>query len=285
VEYHLFGSPGLETEPRKLLKNVKAINDLKLRLDYGLVNNQNISEYAYGSTLSTIATGLSGNSQITSTTGNPDIKWETTKTYNVGLDVAMLNWRIRFTVDAYIRKIDHLLLSLNLPSYSGTFPSGGYSPGAVQAPYINIGAMSNKGFEFTLATQNIKSRNFNWNSNIIFSRNINRVDALIDGTPAIYGQVTKTVVGRSIGEFYGYQVLGIYKNAADFTKYPALSQNGGGSIPIAPGTGGVWVGDVIFKDINGDGIIDAKDQTFLGSPSYLSSSMGSIIASTIKIST
>jgi TonB-linked SusC/RagA family outer membrane protein len=247
-------------------KNVKAINDLKLRLDYGLVNNQNISEYAYGSTLSTIATGLSGNSQITSTTGNPDIKWETTKTYNVGLDVAMLNWRIRFTVDAYIRKIDHLLLSLNLPSYSGTFPSGGYSPGAVQAPYINIGAMSNKGFEFTLATQNIKSRNFNWNSNIIFSRNINRVDALIDGTPAIYGQVTKTVVGRSIGEFYGYQVLGIYKNAADFAKYPALSQNGGGSIPIAPGTGGVWVGDVIFKDINGDGIIDAKDQTFLGSP-------------------
>jgi hypothetical protein len=73
-------------------------------------------------------------------------------------------------------------------------------------------------------------------------------------------------VGRSIGEFYGYQVLGIYKNAADFTKYPALPQNGSGPIPITPGSGGVWVGDVIFKDINGDGKIDANDQTFLGSP-------------------
>lgn len=248
------------------LKGVKAIKDLKLRVGYGLVNNQNIAEYAYGSTLSTIATGLSGNSQITSTTGNPDIKWETTRSYNVGLDASVLNGRIGFSVDAYYRKTNNLLLSLTMPYYSGTFASGGYSPGAVQAPYVNIGAVSNQGFEFTLSTQNVKSRNFNWTSNITFSRNVNKVLTLVDGTPAINGSVTKTVVGRSIGEFYGYQVLGIYKNAADFTKYPALSQNGGGSIPITPGSGGVWVGDVIFKDINGDGIIDARDQTFLGSP-------------------
>ncbi|WPU98419.1 TonB-dependent receptor [Mucilaginibacter sp. cycad4] len=248
------------------LKGVKAINDLKLRLSYGLVNNQNIAEYAYGSTLNTISTGLSGNSQITTTTGNPDIKWETTKSYNVGLDVTVLNGRISFSADAYDRKTNNLLLSLTMPYYSGTFPSGGYSPGAIQAPYVNIGAVGNKGFEFSLSTQNIKSRNFNWNSNITFSRNINKVIQLVEGTPAIYGSVTKTVVGRSIGEFYGYQVLGIYKNAADFAKYPALSQIGGSSIPITPGTGGVWVGDVIFKDINGDGKIDASDQTFLGSP-------------------
>lgn len=248
------------------LKNIKAINDLKLRLGYGLVNNQNIAEYAYGSTLSTIPTGLSGNSQITTTTGNPDIKWETTKSYNVGLDATVLNGRISLSADAYYRKTNNLLLSLTMPYYSGTFPSGGYSPGAVQAPYVNIGAVSNKGFEFTLSTQNIKSKDFNWNSNITFTRNINKVLQLVDGTPAINGQVTKTIVGRSIGEFYGYQALGIYKNAADFTKYPALPQNGSGPIPITPGTGGVWVGDVIFKDINGDGKIDANDQTFLGSP-------------------
>lgn len=248
------------------LKSVKAINDLKLRLGYGLVNNQNIAEYAYGSTLSTIPTGLSGNSQITTTTGNPDIKWETTKSYNVGLDATVLNGRISLSADAYYRKTNNLLLSLTMPYYSGTFPSGGYSPGAVQAPYVNIGAVSNKGFEFTLSTQNIKSKDFNWNSNITFTRNINKVLQLVDGTPAINGQETKTIVGRSIGEFYGYQALGIYKNAADFTKYPALPQNGSGPIPITPGTGGVWVGDVIFKDINGDGKIDANDQTFLGSP-------------------
>jgi TonB-dependent starch-binding outer membrane protein SusC len=248
------------------LKGVRAINDLKLRVGYGLVNNQNIAEYAYGSTLSTIPTGLSGNSQITSTTGNPDIKWETTRSYNVGLDASVLSGRIGFSVDAYYRKTNNLLLSLTMPYYSGTFASGGFSPGAVQAPYVNIGAVGNRGFEFTLSTQNVKSKDFNWNTNINFSRNVNKVLALVDGTPAINGSVTKTVVGRSIGEFYGYQVLGIYKNAADFTKYPALSQNGGGSIPITPGSGGVWVGDVIFKDINGDGIINASDQTFLGSP-------------------
>ncbi|GAA4327136.1 TonB-dependent receptor [Mucilaginibacter gynuensis] len=260
------GALAWKVNHESFLKDVKAINDLKLRVGYGLVNNQNIAEYAYGSTLNTIATGLSGNSQITTTTGNPDIKWETTKSYNGGLDATILKGRISFSVDAYYRKTDNLLLSLTLPYYSGTFPNGGYSPGAVQAPYVNIGAVSNKGFEFTLSTQNVKSNSFNWNTNITLSRNINKVLNLVDGTPAIYGSVTKTVVGRSIGEFYGYQVLGIYKDAADFSKYPALPQNGSGAIPITPGSGGVWVGDVIFKDLNSDGKIDASDQTYLGSP-------------------
>ncbi|SDD36265.1 TonB-linked outer membrane protein, SusC/RagA family [Mucilaginibacter pineti] len=248
------------------LKDSKLINDLKLRLGYGLVNNQNIAEYAYGSTLNTVATGLSGNSQLTATTGNPDIKWETTKSYNIGIDVSILNRRIELTADAYYRKTSNLLLSLTEPLYSGTFAAGGYSPGAIQAPFVNIGSVSNKGFEFALSTLNVKSKDFNWRTNLTFSQNKNKVLALATGTPAIYGQVSKTVVGRSIGDFYGYQVLGIYKNAADFTKYPALPQNGSGPIPITNGSGGVWVGDVIFKDLNHDGKIDANDQTFLGSP-------------------
>lgn len=248
------------------LKDIKAINDLKLRLGYGLVNNQNIAEYAYGSTLNTVATGLSGNAQLTSTTGNPDIKWETTKSYNVGLDATVLNSRIRFSADAYYRKTSNLLLSLTEPFYSGTFPSGGYSPGAVQSPFVNIGSVSNKGFEFSLTTENIRSKSFNWSTTLTLSRNKNTILALAPGTPAIYGTVTKTIVGRSIGDFYGYQAIGIYKNAADFVKYPARPQNGSGPIPITNGSGGVWVGDVIFKDLNNDGKIDANDQTFLGSP-------------------
>ncbi|MDP9079584.1 MAG: TonB-dependent receptor [Bacteroidota bacterium] len=253
------------------LKNVKVINDLKLRVSYGLVNNQNISEYAYGSTLTTVATGLAGNSQLTATLGNPNIKWETTKELNLGLDFSILNNRIVFTGDVYSRKTNNLLLSLTEPYYSGTYASGGYSPGAILAPYVNIGAVSNKGVEFSIATTNIQSKNFNWKTNLIFSHNQNKILALNPGTPAIYGSIgsnvyTKTVVGGSIGEFYGYQTLGIYKNAADFAKYPALMQNGGGSIPITNGSGGVWVGDVIFKDNNHDGKIDANDQTALGSP-------------------
>jgi hypothetical protein len=231
-----------------------------------LVNNQNIAEYAYGSTLSTVATGLSGNSQLTATLGNPNIKWETTKSYNLGLDGSFFNNRIEFSGDVYYRKTNNLLLSLTEPYYSGTYAAGGYSPGAVLAPYVNIGSVSNKGFEFTLTTTNIKSKSLSWRTSLVYSQNKNTVLALAPGTPAIYGANSKTVVGGSIGEFYGYQTLGIYKNAADFTKYPAVWQNGSGPIPITPGSGGVWVGDVIFKDNNHDGKIDANDQTDLGSP-------------------
>lgn len=253
------------------LKNVKSINDLKLRLSYGLVNNQNISEYAYGSTLATVATGLSGSSQLTNALGNPDVKWETTREYNIGLDAGIFNNRIVFSGDVYYRKTNNLLLSLTEPLYSGTYANGGYSPGAILAPYVNIGAVSNKGVEFSISTTNIKSKDFNWETNLVFSHNKNTVLALAPGTPAINGSVgntiyTKTIVGRSIGEFYGYQTLGLYKNAADFTKYPAVWQNGSGPIPVTNGSGGVWVGDVIFKDNNKDGKIDINDQTFLGSP-------------------
>jgi len=260
------GAFAWKLKQESFLKNVKSITDLKLRLSYGLVNNQNIAEYAYGSTLSTVATGLSGNSQLTTTTGNPNIKWETTKEFNIGLDAGLFDNRIVFTVDAYNRKTNNLLLSLTEPYYSGTYASGGYSPGAVLAPYVNIGSVSNKGIEFSIATQNIRSKDFNWSSNIVFSQNINKVLALDPGTPAIYDTYTKTVVGGSIGEFYGYQTLGLYKDAADFTKYPARWQNGSGPIPITPGSGGVWVGDVIFKDNNKDGKIDANDEAPLGSP-------------------
>ncbi|WP_183579769.1 SusC/RagA family TonB-linked outer membrane protein [Mucilaginibacter sp. X5P1] len=266
INYSYSGAFAWKVINEDFMKGVKGVNDLKLRLGYGLVNNQNINEYAYGSTLTTVATGLSGNSQLTSTLGNPTVKWETSTSYNLGLDVSVLNSRIQLTADAYYKKTNDLLLSLNLPYYSGTYANGGYSPGAILAPFVNIGAVSNKGFEFALSTYNIKSKDFNWKTTINFSRNVNKVLALNPGTPAIYGTYTKTVVGGSIGEFYGYQTLGLYKDAADFKKYPAVWQNGSGPIPITPGSGGVWVGDVIYKDNNKDGKIDANDQTDLGSP-------------------
>lgn len=260
------GALAWKMKNESFLKSVRQINDLKLRLGYGLVNNQNISEYAYGSTLSTVATGLSGNSQLTATTGNPDVKWETTRSFNIGLDASILNNRVQFSVDAYDRRTNQLLLALTEPYYSGTYPNGGYSPGAVRSPFVNIGRVGNKGFEFSISTTNIQTKNFNWHTNLTYSQNKNTVLELASGTPALYGNVSRTVVGGSIGEFYGYQTLGIYKNAADFKSYPALRQNGSGAIPITPGSGGVWVGDVIFKDVNGDGKIDANDQTSLGSP-------------------
>lgn len=271
INYTYSGGFAWKINHEDFLKGVKQINDLKLRLDYGLVNNQNISEYAYGSTLTTVATGLSGNSQLLATEGNPYVQWERNKTYNIGLDASLLDNRIQFTVDAYDKRTDGLLIGLTEPYYSGTYAAGGYSPGAIQSPFVNIGSVSNKGIEFSLTTTNIKSNSFNWRTTIVYSQNQNKVLSLASGTGALYGYagstlVTKTVVGGPIGEFYGYQTLGLYKDAADFQKYPAVWQNGSGPIPITNGTGGVWVGDVIFKDNNKDGKIDANDETDLGSP-------------------
>ena len=253
------------------LKNVKEINDLKLRVGYGLQNNQNIRDYAYGSTLTTVSTSLSGNSQLMAASGNPDVKWETTKGYNTGLDVSILNRRIEFSVDAYYKKTENLLLSLTLPLYSGMIDATGYAPGSIQSPYINIGSVSNKGIEFSITTHNVTAKNFNWKSNLTLSHNVNKILALNTDAAALYGYagstaITKSIVGGTIGEYYGYQTLGTYKNAEDFAKYPALPQKGGTAIPITNGSGGVWVGDVIFKDQNNDSIIDESDQVFLGSP-------------------
>lgn len=253
------------------LKEIKAINDLKLRAGYGLQNNQNIRDYAYGSTFTTVSTSLSGTSQLLAAFGNPDVKWETTKSYNTGLDVSILNRRIELSVDAYYKRTNNLLLSLTLPLFSGMVDATGYAPGSIQSPYVNIGAVSNKGVEFSITTHNLKTKNFNWKSNLTLSHNKNEVLALNTDAAALYGYagstaITKSIVGRSVGEYYGYQTLGTYKNAEDFAKYPAIPQKGGVPIPITNGSGGVWVGDVIFKDQNGDGIIDESDQVFLGSP-------------------
>ncbi len=265
------GSLGWKISHEDFLKNIKAINDLKLRMGYGLQNNQNITEYAYGSTLNTITTSLSGNSQITATTGNPDVKWETTKGFNIGLDGSILNRRIEFSVDAYTKKTDGLLFSLTLPLYSGFVDATSYAPGSIRSPYINIGAVSNKGIEFSLTTNNIKSKNINWTTNITMSHNVNKILNLNTDGAGLYGYagntaITKSVVGRSIGEYYGYQTLGLFNTAADFTTHSAIPQKNGAPIPITNGTGGVWLGDVIFKDNNGDGKIDESDQTYLGSP-------------------
>jgi TonB-linked SusC/RagA family outer membrane protein len=248
------------------LKGVKQINDLKLRLSYGLVNNQNIRDFAYGSTLATVATGVAGNAQMLNTIGNPDIKWETTKSYNLGVDITAFDNRVTFTADAYTKRTDNLLIAINLPLYSGESLAGQYNS-FIQPPFVNIGSVQNKGVEFSLATTNIKSSAFNWKTNLVFSLNKNKILALAPGTDAILGSVSRSVVGGSIGEFYGYQTLGLYRNAADFASHPAIMQKADGTpLPISPAAGGIWVGDVIFKDNNNDGKIDQNDQTFLGSP-------------------
>ena len=248
------------------LEKVKAINELKLRLGYGLTNNQGIPSNTYVTQLSTVANGLSGIAQFQSNLGNPYVTWEKTKNANLGLDGAFFNWRLNFSVDFYDRRTNGLLLKEPFPAYSGTTTS--YSPGAMQSPYVNVGSISNKGFDIRVGTININNKNFTWKTDVTVSRNSNKVLSLGSGgdDASLVSGNSKTVVGKPIGSFYGYIYDGMFATAADFKTHALPADQSGTPRPISRSYGGIWYGDHMFKDLNGDGIIDTRDQTFLGSP-------------------
>ena len=250
----------------KFLEKATAIDDLKLRLSYGLTNNQNIPGNTYVSQLSTVANGLSGIGQYQSNLANPDVKWEKTRAANIGLDGALLNWRINFSLEYYDRFTDGLLLQEPFPEYSGT--TTGWSPGAMKSPYVNVGSISNKGFDIKIGTRNIVTKNFTWNTDITVSHNVNKVLNLGSGgdNASLTSGNSKTVVGKPIGEFYGYICEGVFATANDFKTHALPADQSGKPRPISKSAGGIWYGDRMYKDLNGDGIIDTKDQTFLGSP-------------------
>lgn len=253
----------------RFLKGSKVVNELKLRLGYGLTNNQNVRENAYLSMLYSSSTALAGNAQLTSSLGNQKVEWEKTGYGNVGFDASLFNWRLNISVDVYNRQTDGLLMQIPLPGYSGTTTQ--YSPGAIGAPYINIGSVRNRGVDFHVNSKNITAKDFSWNSDFTLSHNKNNVLKLnTEGAslPGYYGSeiVAQTVVGGTIGDFYGYKADGVFATASDFTTHALPTTTEGATLPITPNSGGVWYGDRKFKDLNGDGVITEKDRTYLGSP-------------------
>ena len=255
----------------KFLKNVDWISNLKLRAGYGHVGNSNVVDFAYDYMLKNITT-IWGTGHILSRIPNEDITWETTKSVNVGLDLAMFNNRVEFIADLYYKRTDDLLLILSLPGITGT---NGTTNITTQAPWNNVGSMENKGIELTLNTVNISKPDFTWKSSFVFTLNRNKVldlntaTAQIDKTYDAGGHsyvVTRTAEGRPIGQFYGYKVIGRINSA-----YDLYDANGKMKIAIPEGLtvdreNGVWVGDLIFEDINKDGVINEEDQTYIGNP-------------------
>jgi len=263
------GAFAWKMQNENFLKSVKKINELKLRMGYGLTNNPAGRDYVYASTLSTVPTGISPIAQTTTKIGNPNFGWEQTKYADIGLDGILLDWRLSFSVDFYNRRTDGLAMQSTLPKYSGT--AVGYSPGSVDAPWVNVGAMSNKGFDFRISSTNVQRKKFTWKTDLTVSHNINKVlklntdGASIPGGYANGTNNTKTVVGRSVGQFYGYKADGVFATAKDFETHARPTRNGE-EVPIGTAAGSIWYGDLMFKDLNGDGVIDENDQTFLGSP-------------------
>ena len=239
----------------------------KLRIGWGQTGNSSIGGYAWGVSVGAINTAL-GKSYRPLNIANKSVQWESQEQWNVGLDLGFFNDRVNLTVDWYRKVSNDMLMRLQVPIYMGSSEiSNGSS--RLQPPYGNYGTIRNTGVEITLNTHPLVGR-FEWDSEFQISFNKNKLVSLGDSDTPLqgYGQwsdvVSLTRVGESLFNFYGYVTDGVYESLEDIetsakpVKYPA---NGG----FAKGTT-VWVGDIKYKDLNGDGVIDEKDQTNIGSP-------------------
>lgn len=257
------------------------VSNGKLRLGWGQTGNSNIGSYKWGSAMSVMETGL-GTSYRPANMANLDIKWEKQEQINVGLDLGFLKNRVNLVIDWYKKKSSDMLMQLNLPSIMGT---SGNASSALASPYGNYGDIENTGVEIALNTTPVLTKDFSWDSNFQISFNKNKLKSLSGSTALVgYGQwtdvVSRSVVGESLYNFYGYEVEGIYTSFEDILNSPVntLQQNN----PIVTNADGTkswstdptqysrtnttYVGDIKYKDVNGDGIIDENDKTNIGSP-------------------
>lgn len=245
----------------------KVIDNGKLRLGWGQTGNSSIGSYAWGAAITRMPSAL-GMGFRPSNIPNTSIRWESQEQYNVGLDLGFFDGRLNLTVDAYYKRSDDMLMSMQLPSYMGTQGNGSSK---LQAPKGNYGSIENKGLEITLDTHPVQLKNFSWDSNFQISFNKNKLLSLSDTENATlvgYGQwgdvVCVSEIGKPLYNFYGYKVEGVYKdlddiqNSAKPAKYPSDGVFSRGNT--------VWVGDIKYKDVDENGIIDERDRTDLGSP-------------------
>ncbi|ALL04016.1 hypothetical protein AQ505_00025 [Pedobacter sp. PACM 27299] len=175
------------------------INDLKIRGGYAKVGNTDIGAFPYAGLYGPVQYGLNsglGYARL----GNPDLRFETSKKMDIGLDASMFNNRIQLGVDYFKNDIDNLILNSPTPSSLGV-PNNSIS--------TNVGKMTNKGWEFSVSSLNIKNDNFSWNTSLNLSFIKNEVLALSNNNAPLINTYNITKVGSSIGEFYGYESIGV----------------------------------------------------------------------------
>lgn len=227
------------------MKNIKALDFLKFRVSYGAVGNQALSPYQSIS-LSNTNNYVYGNPGTTAlgvypaNMANDNLKWETTYTSNLGVDFGLFKNRLTGTVELYNSNTKDLLVRRLIPVMTG------YT--SVQT---NLGQTNNKGIEISLASRNITSKKFEWNTNLAISMNRNKIVHLyrsdVNGDGVEDDDIANNwFIGKPITSYYDYVFDGIYQQ--------------GDAIPA-----GSKPGDVRLKDLNGDGVINTKDRTVVGS--------------------
>jgi TonB-linked SusC/RagA family outer membrane protein len=242
------------------LKDSELFSDLKIRAAYGETGNQRISRFQYvnrfQSSLNNAGYALGGGNNVVSGVyqnayGNPQVKWESLRSINLGLDFTLKTGMFDGSFDWYSRKTTDMLYPVPLPSTS---------VGLGASPFVNAGDMSNKGIELTLGYHYglNQADDFKFDAVVNFSRNVNKILKLADGiSQQPYGafrSLTTSILreGEAFGSFYGYKVAGINQNAGEISGNPSYT--------------GARVGGFRYQDIDGDGAITPADRTIIGNP-------------------
>lgn len=250
-------------------ENVKDIlSDGKLRLGWGQTGNASIGGYKWGASMTKVATGL-GTGYRQSNIPNLDIQWEKQEQINVGLDLSFLHNRINLIAEWYDKRSNDMLMPLQMPTYMGTSGNGS---SALAAPYGNYGKIKNTGLEFTLTAHPVDGRSFKWITEGQISFNRNKLVALSGTASAAivgYGQwndiVSVSNIGESLFSFYGYVTDGFYTSLEDLQNSPKTANYPSDGVSFSQYST-PWIGDIKFKDLNGDGEITESDRTNIGSP-------------------
>lgn len=259
-------SAGWRISQESFMDKISWVNDLKLRVGWGMNGNDNVGNYNAYTTY--VANGnesyynISGASRTTSaagfhqsTLGNPDGRWETNIATNIGLDVSLFKSKFEASLDVYSRTTKDMLYTDQKPA----------TWGEVNLPNVNIGEMRNTGFDLMLTYRGNVGRDFSFTINTNISHNRNRVVKLNGnpneiryGNPTEASYNTATVAGKPVDAFYGYVVDGIFNTADEVAKWPKFNPNSAGQdVYSMPGV-------FKFRDVNGDGKITPADRTFLG---------------------
>lgn len=231
------------------------INDLKLRAGYGVTGNDKIGSYAYIQTYNT-GSYIFGDEVVTTlmakTMANPSIHWEEVRQANIGIDLSMWNSRLNLSLDGYIKNTADMLVKAAIPITSGYEDTS--------TTYTNAGKVSNRGFEVTLNSVNFDGAGggFRWETSVTATYNRNKIVSLNSDTPLYQNEtggayITMQRNGLPINVFYGYVTDGLFQTQAEVDSHAFQEAS------TAPG-------DIRFKDLNNDGVINEDDRTVIGDP-------------------
>ncbi len=253
------GSIGWNAHNEKWVQDhLQAFSKIKLRASFGQLGNQDIGNYPWASIIGRGYNVIFGEQAASNpgytvvSRGNEKVKWESSTQADAGLDIGIWNNKLNLTIDYFVKRTSDMLIPIPLPLIGGS----------ASTPYVNAGKVENKGLEVELNYKN-DDHLFKYDLSVNFATLNNKVLALASGEPIPGGRIdngiyaTLTTVGHPIGSFYLLQMDGIFQNNAEI---------------IGSAYQGNYIrpGDVKFKDINADGVINEMDRTFLGSaiPKY-----------------